>query len=96
MELVGVKVESNEERKPERKEAKRANRMDSRHRTRETMIVTMLMKIMAFIGLLEALASDVRKENECARPEDKRGDCLSRCENLKIETWILNVVPNGC
>ena len=56
MELVGVKVKSNKERKPERKEARGADRTDSRRGTRETMMATMLMVIVAFIGLLEALA----------------------------------------
>ena len=91
MELVGVKVKSNEEREPKRKEARGADQTYSRRGTQETIMTTMLMAIMAFIGLLEALASNGRKKNERARPKDKRVDCLSRCANLEIETWILNV-----
>ena len=56
------------------------------------MMATTLMAIMALIGILAALASNGRKKNECARPKDERGGCLSCRENLKIETWIVNVV----
>ena len=96
MDLVGVKVKSNEVRKPESKEARGVNRTDSRRGTQETMMTAILMAIMAFIGLLEALASSDRKKNERTRPKDERGDCLSRRANLKIETWILNVAAAVC
>ena len=56
------------------------------------MMVTMLMVTMALIRLLAALALNDRKKNERAKPKDERGDCLSRCANLKIETLIVNVV----
>ena len=92
MELIGVKVKSNEERKPERKEVRGADRTDLRRRTQEMMSATMLMAMMAFIGILAALVLNGRKKNERARPKDKRGDCLSRRANLKIETWIVDVV----
>ena len=91
MELVGVKVKSNKERKPKRKEARGAEQTDLRHGTQETTRATMLMEMMAFIGTLEALSSNERKKNERARLNDERGDCLSRRANLKIETWIWNV-----
>ena len=92
MELVGVKLKSNKERKAERNEARGADRTDSRRGTRETMMATILMATMVLIGILAALVSNGRKKNERARPKDERGDCLSRRANLKIETWILNVV----
>ena len=92
MELVGVKLKSNKEREAERNEARGADRTDSRRETRETMMATILMATMALIGILAALASNGRKKNERARPKDERGDCLSHRANLKIETWILNVV----
>ena len=92
MELVGVKLKSNKEREAERNEARGADRTDSRRETHETMMATILMATMALIGILAALASNGRKKNERARPKDERGDCLSHRANLKIETWILNVV----
>ena len=92
MELVGAKLKSNKEREAERNEARGADRTDSRRETRKTMMATILMATMALIGILAALASNGRKKNEHARPKDERGDCLSRRANLKIETWILNVV----
>jgi len=90
MDLVGVKVKSNEERKPERKEARGANRTDSRRGTQETMMATMVMATMALIGLITALASIGRKKNERTRPKDEQEDCMSCRANLKIETSILN------
>ena len=66
--------------------------MESRRRTQETMMATRFMAIMEFIGLLEVLASNDREKNERARPKDEQEDCLSRRANLKIETWIMNVV----
>ena len=69
MELVGVKLKSNEESEPERKEARGANRTDSRRGTQETMMATIVMATMALIGLLAALASNGRKKNERARPK---------------------------
>ena len=54
-------------------------------------MATILMEIMAFIGILEALASNDRKKNGRARLKDERQDCVSRRENLKIETLIWNV-----
>ena len=92
MELVGVKLKSNKEREAERNEARGADRTDSRRETHETMMATILMATMALIGILAALASNFRKKNERVRPKDERGDCLSHRANLKIETWILNVV----
>ena len=79
--LVGVKLKSNKERKPERKEARGADRTDLRHGTCGMIMATMVIATMAFIGLLEALASNSRKKNERARPKDERGDCLFRRAN---------------
>ena len=95
MELVGVKLKSNKEREAERNEARGADRTDSRRETHETMMATILMATMALIGILATLALNGRKKSERARPKDERGDCLSRRVNLKIETWILNVVAVG-
>ena len=87
-------MKSNKEREAERNKARGADRTDSRRGTRKTMMATILMATMALIDILTALASNGRKKNERARPKDERGDCLSRRANLKIETWILNVVAS--
>ena len=63
-----------------------------RYGMQKMMMAATWMTIMAFIALLEALESNGRKKNERARPKDERGGFLSRRANLKIETWILNVV----
>ena len=55
------------------------------------MMATMFTATMALIGLLAALSTNGRKKKH-ARPKGERGDSLSRRANLKIETWILNVV----
>ena len=95
MELVGVKLKSIKEREAERNEARGADQTNSRRGTRETMMATIFMATMALIGLLAALSTNGRKKKR-ARPKDERGDSLSRRANLKIETWILNVVAVGC
>ena len=91
MDLVSVKMKSNEERKPERKKERGVDRPDLRRGMRETIMGTIFMASMVFIGLLEALASNGRKKNERTRPKDDQEDCLSRCANLKFQTWICNV-----
>ena len=60
--------------------------------TQETTMATMLMATMAFVGLLATSALNDRKKNDDMRMKDERGNCLSRRANLKIETWLLNVV----
>ena len=61
MELAGVKLKPDKEREPERKEARGADRTDSRCGSQETIKATMMMATMAFVGILEALASKGRK-----------------------------------
>ena len=81
MELVGVKLKSNKQREPKRKEERVADRMDSRRGTREKMIATTLMKIVTFVALLKALSLNSRKKNERARLEARvRGLFVSSCE----------------
>ena len=91
MEMIGIKVKSNEERELEREEVTRADQTHFQYGTQETMMATMLMAIMTFIGFLKALTLNGRKKNECGRPKDEQWDCLSHGANLKIETWIFNV-----
>jgi hypothetical protein len=75
----------------ERKEARGADRTDSRFGTRDTMMTARWIALVGFVTFLKALASNGGKKIERARPKDERGDCLSRRANLKFGTWILNV-----
>ena len=91
MELVGIILKSNEEREPERKEARGADWIDSRSGTQTTMTITFWNTTATIIAFLKVLASNDRKKNERAGPKDEREDCLSCRANFKIETWIWNV-----
>ena len=91
---VGYKQASNDEREPKRKDGMGADQTYSRRGTGEMMMAAtwmVIMAIMTFIVLLEALSPSNRKKNERAIPKNEQGDCLSCCANLKIETWMLNV-----
>ena len=92
MELVGVKLRSNKESEPKTKEARGADPMESQRGTRETIMVTTWIAIVAIIAFLKVLASNDRKKNGYARLKDEREDFLSCRANFKIETWIWNDV----
>ena len=81
MELIGVKLKSNKEREPERKEARGADQTDSQRGTRETMMVALWIAIAAIIAFLKVLASNGRTKSERARPKDEQEICfVSLCK----------------
>jgi hypothetical protein len=91
--MVGVKHKSNmAESELERKEGRGADRTDSRSGTQETMMAHTWIAMVTFTVFLKALASNCGNKNERARPQDERGDCLSRRAKLKFESSIDNIV----
>ena len=72
MGLVGGKqVSKYERREPKRKEGRGADRTDLRFERQETMMAATWIAMVAFIEFLKALAFNVGKRNERARPKDK-------------------------